>query len=116
LIGATDGVGKKLKIANSIGNHKFVAIDLVSMCVNNLIVAVGKALFFLDYFANGKLDANQAAQNVIALALQKFLNRQGVDLLEVKLPRCHLCTLQENTNWLVCFWCSSSESHTASFH
>jgi phosphoribosylaminoimidazole (AIR) synthetase len=100
LIGATDGVGTKLKIANSIGNHKYVPIDLVSMCANSLIVAGGEALFFLDYFASEKLDANQAAQNVIGLALQKVVNRQGVDLLEVKLPRCHLCTLQENTTWL----------------
>jgi hypothetical protein len=100
LIGATDGIGTKLKIANSIGNHKFVVIDLFSMCVNNLIVAGGKALFFLDQFANGKLGANKGAQNVIGLALQKFVNRHGVDFLEVKLPRCHLCILQENTTWL----------------
>jgi phosphoribosylaminoimidazole (AIR) synthetase len=49
------------------------------MCVNNLIVAGGEALFFLDYFASGKVHANQAAQNVIELALLKFVNRQGVD-------------------------------------
>jgi phosphoribosylaminoimidazole synthetase len=68
LIGATDGVGTKLKIAQAVGNHKFVGIDLVAMCVNDLIVAGGEPLFFLDYFASGKLDVNQAAQVVIGIA------------------------------------------------
>jgi phosphoribosylamine--glycine ligase / phosphoribosylformylglycinamidine cyclo-ligase len=68
LIGATDGVGTKLKIAQVVGNHKFVGIDLVAMCVNDLIVAGGEPLFFLDYFASGKLDVDQAAQVVIGIA------------------------------------------------
>ena len=68
LIGATDGVGTKLKIAQIVGNHQWVGIDLVAMCVNDLIVAGGEPLFFLDYFATGKLDVTQTAQVVVGIA------------------------------------------------
>jgi len=68
LIGATDGVGTKLKIAQLVQKHKWVGIDLVAMCVNDLIVAGGEPLFFLDYFATGKLDTSQAAEVVCGIA------------------------------------------------
>jgi len=68
LIGATDGVGTKLKIAQIVQKHKWVGIDLVAMCVNDLIVAGGEPLFFLDYFATGKLDTSQAAEVVCGIA------------------------------------------------
>ena len=68
LIGATDGVGTKLKIAQTLGNHQWVGIDLVAMCVNDLLVVGGEPLFFLDYFATGKLDVSQAAQVIIGIA------------------------------------------------
>lgn len=68
LIGATDGVGTKLRIAQTTKNHSTVGIDLVAMCVNDLIVAGGEPLFFLDYFATGHLEVEEAASIVKGIA------------------------------------------------
>jgi formyltetrahydrofolate-dependent phosphoribosylglycinamide formyltransferase len=68
LIGATDGVGTKLRIAQAMKKHTTVGIDLVAMCVNDLIVAGGEPLFFLDYFATGHLELEEAAGVVEGIA------------------------------------------------
>ena len=68
LIGATDGVGTKLRIAHLTKKHETVGIDLVAMCVNDLIVAGGEPLFFLDYFATGHLEVDEAAAVVKGIA------------------------------------------------
>ncbi|MTI45602.1 phosphoribosylformylglycinamidine cyclo-ligase [Roseibium hamelinense] len=68
LVAANDGVGTKLKIAIETGQHKTVGIDLVAMCVNDLIVQGAEPLFFLDYFATGALDVETAADVVAGIA------------------------------------------------
>ena len=68
IVAANDGVGTKLKLAIETGRHEGIGIDLVAMCANDLIVQGAEPLFFLDYYATGKLDNKIAATVVASIA------------------------------------------------
>jgi len=68
LVSGTDGVGTKLKLAQQLNRHNSIGIDLVGMCVNDVLVQGAESLFFLDYFATGKLDVDTTVSVVGGIA------------------------------------------------
>ena len=68
LVSGTDGVGTKLKLAQQLGRHDTIGVDLVGMCVNDVLVQAAEPLFFLDYFATGKLDVDTTVSVVGGIA------------------------------------------------
>jgi len=68
LVSSTDGVGTKVKLAQQLGKNNLIGIDLVAMCVNDVIAQGAKPLFFLDYYATSKLDVTIASEIILGIA------------------------------------------------
>lgn len=78
LVGGTDGVGTKLRIAQIMNKHDTIGIDLVAMCVNDIIVAGGEPLFFLDYFSTSKLKVHEATEIVRGISIGCLQSKCGL--------------------------------------
>ena len=93
IVSCTDGVGTKIDLANKLKKFDTIGIDLVAMCVNDLIVQGAKPLFFLDYIAVGKLNLHRTKK-----ILKGIVNFGNVETRQIMCPRVDVFALESNKN------------------